>query len=51
MSWLRTLLREFELVYLHWALREIDPLHVDVPAIAIRINHLEAARARALASA
>jgi len=42
----RVLLREIELAYLKWARREIDPLHKDVPYIVLRINTLEADRAR-----
>lgn len=34
--WLRT--------YLRWALREIDPLHPDVPSIVFRLNELETAK-------
>lgn len=44
MSWLKPLLIELQLAYLHWALREIDPLHADVPYIIVRINYLEAER-------
>jgi hypothetical protein len=30
------------LAYYRWAIREIDPLHEDVPHIVRRINELEA---------
>lgn len=34
-------LRLWKLAYLRWALREINPLHPDVPAIVRALNHLE----------
>jgi hypothetical protein len=30
-------------LHLQWALREIDPLHPDVPEIVMRLNELERA--------
>jgi len=46
MSRLLRLLRVFpaavERLHLEWALREIDPLHSDVPFIVRRINELKA---------
>jgi hypothetical protein len=49
MSWLlnsiRAVIRNGELVYLDWALREIDPLHPDVPHIVMTKRLLEAERA------
>ena len=38
---LRALPAALEREYLRWALREIHPLHPDVPFIAMRINELE----------
>lgn len=38
---LRPLLVLMALTYYRWALREIDPLHPDVPEILRRINGLE----------
>lgn len=37
--------REWRLFILTWALREIDPLHPDVPAIVRELNHWRAQRA------
>lgn len=41
---IRTLVRELKLAYFRRALREIDPLHDDVPHIVHSINRLEAER-------
>lgn len=41
MKWILPLLRNAEQIYLVWALREISPLHPDVPALVRRLNHLE----------
>jgi len=41
MKCLAPLWKEFCLRYYRWALREIDPLHVDVPWIVLQINKLE----------
>ncbi len=41
---LRPVLRNAQLVYLEWALREIDPLHPDVPLIVMAISRLQAER-------
>ena len=41
---LRPVLRNAQLVYLEWALREIDPLHPDVPHIVLAVNRLQAER-------
>jgi hypothetical protein len=37
------LFRLMALTYYRWAMREIDPLHPDVPEIVRRINDLERA--------
>lgn len=42
---LRPVLRNAHLTYLEWALREIDPLHPDLPAIVLTVNRLRAERA------
>lgn len=39
---LRALPAALEREYLRWALREIHPLHPDVPVIVRRINELDA---------
>lgn len=44
MNWLRPLLIELRLAYLRWALREIDPMHPDLPGIVAEIRQLEAER-------
>lgn len=36
----RPLVREAHIFYLSWALREIDPLHPDVPAIVLKRRSL-----------
>ena len=41
---LRPLVREAKLAYLRWALREIHPLHADVPQIVLAVNQLQAER-------
>jgi hypothetical protein len=38
---LTTILRVAALVYYRWALREMDPLHPDVPHVVRRIRELE----------
>ena len=42
---LRPLLVLIVLTYYRWAMRQIDPLHSDVPEIVRRINDLEMERA------
>jgi hypothetical protein len=37
-------LREARIAYLHWAQREIHPLHDDVPRIVMDIARLKAQR-------
>jgi hypothetical protein len=37
---IRPLVREINIAYLHWAMREICPAHRDVPAIVLRLRHL-----------
>jgi hypothetical protein len=39
-----TLPRALEALHLQWALREIDPLHPDVPWIVHRLRELEGGR-------
>ena len=41
LAMLRAFPAALEVLYLQWALREIDPLHPDVPFIVRRINELE----------
>ena len=41
MTGLRPLIDAFRLAFYRWALREIDPMHPDVPEIAHAINQLE----------
>lgn len=41
---LRPLWRELALIYHRRALREIDPMHADVPLIVLTIHRLEAER-------
>lgn len=41
---IRPLVREAQLFYFRWALREIHPLHADVPAIVLQVRRLEAER-------
>ncbi len=41
LAMLRALPAALEVLYLQWALREIHPLHPDVPLIVARINELE----------
>lgn len=36
--------REMRLAYFEWALREIHPLHADVPHIVLHISRLQAQR-------
>ena len=43
LAMLRALPAALEREYLRWALREIHPLHPDVPFIVRRINELEQA--------
>ena len=38
---LRPLIREARLAYFRWAMREICPLHDDVPRIVLEIHRLE----------
>lgn len=38
---LSTIFRMAALVYYRWALREMDPLHPDVPHVVRRIRELE----------
>lgn len=40
MASLRPLFRCLQLFYYRWALREIDPLHPDVPRIVRKLNEL-----------
>jgi hypothetical protein len=40
---LHPLFRLMALAYYRWAMRQIDPLHPDVPEIVRRINDLERA--------
>ncbi len=42
---IRPVLRDAQIAYLEWALREIDPLHPDVPQIVLAIHRLRAERA------
>lgn len=44
MKALRPLLREAQIAYLRWALRELSPLHPDVPAIVRKLAQLVAER-------
>lgn len=44
MNWLRPLIRECRLFYLHWAMCDIHPLHPDLPDIVTEIRELEAER-------
>lgn len=44
MQVIRPLWREARLAYLEWALREIDPLHPDVPQIVLTVRRLRAER-------
>lgn len=37
-------LRLWTLAFYRWALREIDPMHPDLPHLVVRINELETAR-------
>lgn len=37
---MRAILHLWQLTYFEWALREVHPLHDDVPEIVRRINHL-----------
>lgn len=37
-------LRLWVLAFYRWALREIDPMHPDLPHIVVRVAELEAAR-------
>lgn len=37
--------RHWRLFILRWAMREIDPLHPDVPAILIEISYWESSHA------
>ncbi len=41
LAMLRALPAALEVLYLEWALREIHPLHPDVPHIVARIRQLE----------
>jgi hypothetical protein len=41
MHFLRVLPARLEVLYLEWALREVSPLHPDVPHIVRRISVLE----------
>jgi hypothetical protein len=41
LAMLRAFPAALEVLYLQWALREIDPLHPDVPFIVARIRQLE----------
>lgn len=41
MNSLRPLLHLFELAFKRWALREIDPMHPDLPKLVLRVNELE----------
>jgi hypothetical protein len=41
---LRPLLQLAELAFKRWALREIDPMHPDLPKLVVRVNELEHAR-------
>ena len=43
LAMLRALPAALEVLYLEWALKEINPLHPDVPFIVARINELEQA--------
>jgi hypothetical protein len=43
---IRPLLRELALAYYQRALREIDPLHKDVPFIVLRIHTLTSERSK-----
>lgn len=40
MNPLRPLFREASIAYYRWALREIHPLHADVPHIVHQLRHL-----------
>jgi len=41
---MRPLIREASIVYLRWALREINPMHPDVPRIVLTLRDLLAER-------
>lgn len=41
LAMLRAFPAALEVLYLQWALREINPLHPDVPFIVARIRQLE----------
>lgn len=43
MKGLYPLYREWRMFILRWALKEIHPLHADVPDIVRELNHLEQA--------
>lgn len=45
MKGIRPVLHLIALAWWRWALREVHPLHPDVPVIVRRINQLETARA------
>lgn len=40
----RPLVREWRIAFYRWALREIDPMHDDVPRIVLRLRNLLAER-------
>jgi hypothetical protein len=44
MNWLRPILRECHWLMTCWALKEIPPLHEDVPMLVLRRHRLEAER-------
>ena len=46
MRGLRPVLRELRLAYFRWALREVHPLHKDVPYIVLKIHELTAERSQ-----
>lgn len=39
-----TIFRLWALAFYRWALREIDPMHPDLPAIVVKVRQLEAAQ-------
>lgn len=45
MKGIRPIFVGLALAWWRWALREIDPMHPDVPCIVRRINQLEMSRA------
>jgi hypothetical protein len=38
---MRAILLELRIMYYEWAMREIDPLHPDVPWLTLHLNELK----------